>query len=265
MRNVNAIFYKQFNDTLKNPATLLQFIIYPIIAFVITRFVDFENMMNLEGMFEGMSGEIQAIMQAAMHEMQTTAQANMPNMTTMQATIFAGMGLIFIVAGIISADAETKSLRFLMMAGVKPASYLLGVGGVVFIVSFFTSLAFTLIGGFKGQNFWIFLAVMMSGVTASIVLGATFGILMKNQQAASGVAMPAAVILGFGPMIAQFNDDIARVFHVFYTQQINVVANYLTMGGAETSPWESFGIMWANVAVFSVLFALAYSRKGLAE
>ena len=265
MRNVNAIFYKQFKDTLKNPATLIQFIIYPLIAFVITRFVDFENVMNLEGMFEGMSGEIQALMQAAVLDMQTTTQVNMPNMTTMQATIFAGMGLIFIVAGIISADAETKSLRFLMMAGIKPASYLLGVGGVVFIVSFFTSLAFTLIGGFKGQDFCIFLAVMMSGVTASIVLGATFGILMKNQQAASGVAMPAAVILGFGPMIAQFNDDIARVFHVFYTQQINVVADFLTMGGAETSLWESFGIMWANVAVFSVLFALAYSRKGLAE
>ena len=265
MRNVNAIFYKQFKDTLKNPATLIQFIIYPLIAFVITRLVDFENMMNLEGIFEGMSGETQAIIQAAMLDMQTAAQANMPNMTTMQATIFAGMGLIFIVAGIISADAETKSLRFLMMAGVKPASYLLGVGGVVFTVSFFTSVAFTLIGGFKGLDFWIFLVAMMSGVTASIVLGAIFGVLMKNQQAASGVAMPAAVILGFGPMIAQFNDDIARVFHVFYTQQINVVANYLTMGAAETSLWESFSIMWANVAVFAVLFALAYSRKGLVE
>ena len=265
MRNVNAVFYKQFKDTLKNPATLIQFIIYPLIAFVITRFIDFENMMNLENMFEGMTEEAQAIVQAVALEMQSAAQANMPNMTTMQATIFAGMGLIFIVAGIISADAETKSLRFLMMAGVKPASYLLGVGGVVFFISIVTSVAFTLIGGFRGRDFWIFLASMMSGVTASIVLGAIFGILMKNQQAASGLAMPAAIILGFGPMMAQFNDNIARVFHIFYTQHINVVANYLTTGSAETSLWESFGIMWANIAVLGVLFALAYTRKGLAE
>jgi len=253
MKNVKAVFKKQLKDTFKNPATLIQFIIFPLLAFAITRMIDFEGMVNFD--FEGMTEEMLAY--AKVH-----AQASMPNMTTMQATVFAGMGLIPIVAGIIAEDIEKKSLRFLMMAGVKPSAYLLGIGGVVFIASFFTSVAFSLIGEFREQDFWIFLALMMSGVTASIVLGATIGILTKNQQAATGLSMPIALILGFGPIMAQFNDNIARWLHVFYTQQLNVVADYLTIGGTKTSPLQSFAIMWANVAVLGVLFVLAY-KKGL--
>jgi len=69
--------------------------------------------------------------------------------------------------------------------------------------------------------------------------------------------------LGFGPMMAQFNDTLARFLHVFYTQQLNVVANYLTTGGADTPLWQSFAIMWANAAVLGVLFMMAYKKKGL--
>jgi len=253
MRNIKAIFKKQLKDTLKNPAVLIQFMIFPFIAFVMTWLMDFESMMD----FEGMTEEMLAFAQENM-------QASMPNMTTMQATIFAGMGLIPIVAGIIAEDIEKKSLRFLQMAGVKPSSYLLGVGGVIFFVSFFSSIAFALIGGFTGQDFWIFTASMMSGVAASIVLGAAIGILTKNQQAATALSMPAAMILGFGPTMAQFNDTVARVLHVTYTQQLNVVTDYLTHG-ADVNLWQSFGIMWANVAVLGIFFAIAYRKKGLTE
>jgi len=238
MRSIKAIFKKQLKDTLKNPAVLIQFIIFPLIAFLMNM------VMNIDGLPEEMV-------------------ANMPNMVTMQATIFAGMGLIPIVAGIIAEDIERKSLRFLMMAGVKPSAYLIGVSGVIFIVSFFTSVAFGFISEFNGQDFWVFVGAMMSGVAASIVLGATIGILTKNQQAATALSMPAAIIFGFGPMMAQFNETIARALHIVYTQQLNVVTGYLTIGGAETGLWQSFAIIWANVVVLAALFAIAYKKKGL--
>jgi ABC-2 type transport system permease protein len=191
--------------------------------------------------------------------------ANMPNMVTMQATIFAGMGLIMVISGIVAENIEKKNLLFLMMAGVKPLSYLAGISGVILFVSFFTSAAFSLIGEFSGVDFWIFTAAMMSGVMASIVLGATIGIITKNQQSASGLSLPAAIIFGFGPMVAQFNETIARYLHPVYTQQLNVIANTLTSGAAETPLWQSFAIIWANVAVLGVLFAVVYKRKGLSE
>ena len=244
MRTVKAIFKKQLKATVKNPEILIQFIIFPLLAFAINMMMDMD--------FEGVPEDIAAML-----------MANMPNMVTMQATIFAGMGLITVMSGIIAEDMEKKSLRFLMMAGVKPGAYLLGISGVIFFVSFFTSVAFSFIGGFTGLDFLIFTAAMMSGVAGSIVLGATFGILAGNQQSASALVLPAAIILGFGPMMAQFNDTLARFLHVFYTQQLNVVANYLTTGGADTPLWQSFAIMWANAAVLGVLFMMAYKKKGL--
>ena len=244
MRSVKAVFKKQFKGTVQNPEVLMIFIIFPLLAFVM-------NLMVVTD-FEGVPADIS--------EMIT---ANMPNMVTMQASVFAGMGLITILAGIVAEDIEKKSLRFLMMAGVKPGAYLIGVSGVIFLVSFFTSVAFSFIGEFTGVDFWVFTAAMMSGVSGSIVLGATIGILAKNQQSASALALPLAIVLGFGPMMAQFNDGLARVLNIFYTQQLNVVANYLTMGGAETPLWQSFAIMWANVAVLGVLFAIVFTKKGI--
>ena len=236
MRSVKAIFKKQLKDTIKNMATLVQFIIFPAVAFAITVVMDTDT--------------IPEEMLAAM-----------PNMVTMMATVFAGMALVTISAGIIAEDKERKSLRFLIMAGVKPFAYLIGVGGVIAFVSIFTSVAFALIGRFSGIDFLIFVAAIMSGVIASILLGATVGILTRNQQAATALAMPIAMVLGFGPMMSMFNDTIARVLHIFYTQQLNVVVDYLA--GADTILWQSFAIIWANVAVLSILFVIVYKKKGL--
>ena len=244
MKHVNAVFYKQFKDTLKNVPTLFQFIMYPMMAWIMSVLAvpDFDDV--------GVPEEILLLI-----------ADNMPNMVTMMATVFAGMGLITIIPGIITEDTEKKSLRFMSMAGVKPLSYLIGVSGVMFFVSIFTSVAFSLIGGFRGVDFWIFTGAMMSGVTGSIMLGATIGVLSGAHQAAQGLALPAALVLGFGPMIAQFNDTVARVLHVFYTQQLNIVADYLTGGSVDTALWESFGIMWGNVAVLGLLFVLAFRKK----
>ena len=102
----------------------------------------------------------------------------------------------------------------------------------------------------------------MSGVAASIMLGSSIGILSKNQQSATGLAMPFAMILGFGPMMAQFNEDVGRALNFTYTQQLNVVSDYLT-GEITTPLWQSFAIMWGNVAVLAVMFVIVYAKKGL--
>jgi len=262
MRSFKAVFKKQLKDFLKNPAVLIQFAIFPLLAFMINVILDFDSMVNVEDIprIEGMTEEMIAeIMAAMMDSMNNT----MPNMVTMQATMFAGMALIPVVAGLIAEDIERKSLRFLMMAGVKPAPYLLGVGGVVFLISFLTAVAFAFVGSFSELDFLIFVAAMMSGIAGSIVLGATIGILTKNQQAATALAMPAALIIGFGPMLAQFNDNIANTLHFLYTQQLNIVADYLNGATVETALWQSFTIMWANVAVLGVLFVVVYTKKGI--
>ncbi|MCL2619423.1 MAG: ABC transporter permease [Defluviitaleaceae bacterium] len=239
MNNVKAIFKKQAKGILRNPESLIQFLIFPLVAFAMTAILNFDEYYFTEEML-----------------------ASMPNMVTMMATAFAGMALIPMVASIIAEDIEKKSLRFLRMAGMKPAPYLLGVGGVVLVVSMVTSVIFGFISDFSGADFWIFAGGIMSGVAASIVLGATIGILSKGQQSSTALSMPIAMVLGFGPMMAQFNDTVARILHPFYTQQLNVVADYLA--GNSTAPlWNSFAIMWGNVIVLGIIFALVYAKKGL--
>ena len=233
MSSVKAIFKKQIKDIMKNMSVLVTFFVFPAVAFAFSMLVD-----NVEGL---------------------------PNVTNMMASVFAGMGLVPAVAGIIAEDREKKCLRFLVMAGVKPPAYLFGIGSVIFFISFLPAIAFSFINEFRGQDFWIFVAAIMSGAAASIFLGATIGIISKNQQAATGLAMPVAMILGFGPMIAMFNETVERMFGIFYTQQFNVVADSLGLGSGfmPDSLWQSFGIMWINVGVLAVLFIVAFAKKGL--
>lgn len=237
MSGIKAVFKKQLKDTYKNMAILIQFLLFPAVAFITTELI-------------------------------AKTDDTMPNsmFATMMASIFAGMGLIPLVASIIAEDRERKSLRFLVMAGVKPSAYLLGIGTVILLASVLPAIAFSLIADFRGHDFWIFTAVIMSGVSASILIGAIIGIVSENQQAATGLSMPVAMIFGFGPMIAQFNEQAAQIFRFLYSQQFNIVANGLGFAGgydSGTNLWQSFGIMWANVAIMVVLFVYFYVKKGL--
>ena len=237
MNSVKAIFKKQLKDLLKNLAVLIQFIIYPVVGFAMTQLVALRDENIPDTMF-----------------------------VNMMAAIFVGMSLIPVTAGIIAEDRATKSLRFLVMAGVKPPAYLLGVGGVILGVSLLPSLAFTLIGRFSGYEFWLFLAVMVLGVITSTLLGLTIGIFVNNAQAAGGISMPFAVILGFTPMIAMFNEPMMRVTRFFYTQQINIVMNsFYSVSGyhLSTDLWESFIIIGGNIALMVILFSIVFVKKGL--
>ncbi|MCL2285056.1 MAG: ABC transporter permease, partial [Firmicutes bacterium] len=171
MRNAKEIFIKQAKDMFKNIGVLVQFIIFPVVALIMTRLVAMPNYDIPNDMF-----------------------------VTMMAAIFAGMGLVSSTAGVIAEDIENKSLRLLVMAGVKPQQYLLGVGGFILLAAAVTSVAFGVIGGFASAEMLKFLAIMVTGAAASIILGATIGIFAKNQQAATGIALPIAMILGFTPM-----------------------------------------------------------------
>ena len=229
MRSAKAIFIKQVLDLFKNYMVLIQYIIFPVVAFVFTELVAKADDTIPDSMF-----------------------------VTMFAAIFSGMTLISTTVSVIAEDRERKSLRFLIMAGVKPYEYLLGIGGVIICASLLVSVVFALMGGFAGREFVIFVSVMVLGSVASMLLGATIGIVSKNQQAATAVGMPIAMILGFGPMITMFNETAEKVFGIFYTQQMNVVANDFSVAIA-----QPLLVILANIAVLLILFILAYKKKGL--
>ena len=229
MRSSTAIFIKQFQDVFKNKGALLQFVTFPIIAFVMTNFVDERP--------DGMPDTI---------------------FISMFATMFIGMSMIAITSHIIAEDREKKSLRFLMMAGVKSHEYLLGVGGVLFVCVTVVSLLFVAMMPDKAMaERLIYLASLLLGGTASILFGAILGMLAKNEQAATSYGMTAGLLMGFGPMVAAFNYSLGRMFSIFYTM------NFIYHEAAFAQIPRQLGIISLNVAVLGVVFAWIYRKNGL--
>lgn len=229
MRSARTIFIKQAKDMFRNTGVLIMFIIFPAVAFIMTQLIAKSNDAIPSNMF-----------------------------VTMMAAIFAGMGLITSMSSIIAEDIERKSLRFLVMAGVKPHEYLLGTGGFVLLAGSITSVVFALIGDFTTVELLKFLAVMILSVAASIILGASIGMLAKNQQAATAIGMPVAMILGFTPMIATFNKTVEKMASALYTQQLNVIVNDFSANFT-----KALAVIGANILVLIVLFIWAYRKRGL--
>ena len=229
MTNAGAIAIKQAKDLLKNRAVLIQFLVMPAMALILTELV-------------------------------AKGEPELPNLmfVNMFASVFVGMIVVTSTTGIIAEDREHKSLRFLVMAGVKPAQYLAGIGVVVLVASAIVSVMFGLMGGFTLADFGKFMALMLVSSVASMTLGALIGILSKNQQAATAVAMPVAMVFGFAPMIAMFNDGVKRAFAPLYTMQASLALDDLSVGIG-----QPLLIMAANAAVLLVAFAIAYKKTGL--
>ena len=228
MRSIKAIFTKQAKDLIKSPMALVLFLVFPAVALIMTQLIDVEDFPN-NNLF-----------------------------VTMMAAIFAGMGLITAVADSIAEDIERKSLRFLVIAGVKPHQYLIGTGGFYLLAGTVTSVVFALIGDFTMQETLKFLAIMVSGVASSILLGATVGMYAGSRQKATALGMPVALLVGFTPMIAAFNETVERFAGFLYTQQINVIVNDFSV-----SLYRPLLVIAANIVVLTVLFVIAYKKRGL--
>lgn len=230
-RRTRAVFMKQLKDTLKNKATLIQFVMFPLLAFILT-----------EAIAKG--------------------QPNLPNnyFVIMFSTMYAGFVPMVTMSSIISEEKETHTLRVLMMANVKPWQYLMGTGGYVFLLSVLGAGVFGFIGGYVGWEFARFMAVMMCGVLASLLLGAAVGILSKNQMTSVAIVMPVAMVAAFMPMISMFNERFEAVAQVLYTQQISYMVSDISVANMTLTRFLIIGI---NMLVFVVLFVVAYKRGTL--
>jgi len=229
MKSIKAIFVKEVKNLLKTPAVLCQFAVFPLLAFVLTELVAKRDELMPDGTF-----------------------------IAMFLSMFVGMTITTTIATVIAEDREKKSLRFLVMAGVKPMEYLLGIGGAFIAAGLFVCAAFAVMNGLAGLVLVRFMGMLVLGLFSSVLLGALIGIFSKNQLTATTVGTPVGMVLGMGPMVATFDETAQRLFSVFYTQQISILTN---------NPLADFSrpvlVILSNIVVLAVLFTLAYGRKGL--
>lgn len=227
VQNITALFQKQLKDMLKNMPILVLFVIYPIVATVMTN-----------------------------------AMSDQPEAVTMFLSVFATMHCVFtpIVAtsSIIAEEKEKNTLRVLIMSNVTIQEYLLSIGGFVLIATLFTGCSFLFIHPQTLPASLLFLASVAIGGLISLALGMFIGLLSKNAAAANGLAVPFGMIFAFLPMLANFNKGIEAVSRFTYGQQIS----YLIAGKSFTT----FGIviLFINFIVLITVSTRLY-KKSIAD
>ncbi|KAB1438412.1 ABC transporter permease [Candidatus Galacturonibacter soehngenii] len=230
MKKVAAIFRKQLKDTLKNKEVLIQFIMFPVIATIM------QNSIRIEDMPRNY-------------------------FVILFATMYIGMSPLTSTASILAEEKEKNTLRVLLMSNVKASEYLLGVGSYIFLICMLGSVIFAVVGQYRGIEFVLFLSIMALGILISILIGAGIGTLSKNQMSATSVTVIVMLIFSFLPMIAMFNEGVAKVSRFTFSQQLN---DWLKGIGTISIHVDTIGILLLNMIVALLIFVLGYRRCKLA-
>ena len=172
-------FQKQIKDTFKNKEILIQFVMFPVLALIM------EELIHVEGLPRNY-------------------------FVNMFSSMFVGMAPLVSIAAVISEEKEKNTLRVLMMSGVKPAEYLLGIGSYIWLACMAGAFIMGMTGKYKGREFAVFLMVMGVGILASMLIGAAIGTLSRNQMMATSLMVPVmlvrilvnAVVMAFQMLLA---------------------------------------------------------------
>lgn len=229
MREATAIFRKQILDTRKNKAVLIQFVLFPIMTIVMS------NVVKVDDMPEFFYLKLFSIM-------------------------YMAMAPITSMSAIISEEKEKGTLRALMMSNVSPVSYLLGVGVYDFLACFIGTMVMSNFCGLDGTAWYKYLLVISCGLVISIVLGSAIGLMAKDQMSATSLSVPVMCLFTFLPMMAQFNDTIAKVAKIFYTQQLYLALTEINNVKIGT---EGLIVVLANAVVIIGFFIFAFHKEGL--
>jgi ABC-2 type transport system permease protein len=224
MRAIASIFGKQMADLPKNISISIIYIAFPVMAFI-------SGVMG-DNLAEAMAGF--AIFTAC----------TVPLMN---------------IAMTVAEDMEYKSLRFMVMAGVKPTQYLVGIMGFVCLMTLVPMALYTYFGEFVSQGVFVEMAVVsILSIAASAILGGIIGIFSKNVQQASAMSMPIVMIVMFLPTLSSLNETLERITGLLFPTQAVLIATY-----EEADLARATIVMGINIVVLLALFVLAYKKKGL--
>lgn len=229
MNKTIAILKRQFLDTLRNKAVLIQFLMFPMMTILMTQAIQVPNM----------PPRFFAILFA---------------------TMYIGMAPLVVMSSIISEEKEKNTLRVLLFANVKPREYIIGTGIYVFVMCMMGSIVFVICGDFKANEILIFEGIMAAGFVISIFVGACIGIFSKNQMAATAVTVPVMMIFSFVPMLSMFNEKIQIVSKLLYTEEIRKLMNSLTEGSLSVEGSFPAIVLICNGVIVLLVFRMGYKK-----
>ena len=227
-KSIQAILWKQSKDTLKNKAVLIQFILFPLMTIVM------ENAMNMQDMPAHFFVNLFGIM-------------------------YVGMAPLTSIAAIIAEEKEKNTLCVLKMCNVRAAEYLIGNAIYIITICMIGSLVMGLAGGYTGMNLFRFMLLMFVGHICSFLLGATIGLVSKNQMTATSINVPVMMVLSFLPMLSMFNETIKKFSKFLFSEQLYLLVNHLEQ---IKMTWETGFIMMGNIILIVAAFFVIYKKQG---
>ena len=141
---------------------------------------------------------------------------------------------------------------------MKSLQYLMGIG--IYVWSICMMGAVVMATGLPKQDILMYLFIMAIGFMISIFVGACIGIFATNQMSATSLVMPVMMVLSFLPMLAMFNEKIEKMARFFFTQQLKLCLNDMSIMGHSN---ETYIVLLVNVIIALLVFGLAFKKKGL--
>lgn len=225
--HVRAVFRKQIKETLKNKEVLVQFMMFPLIAVIM------ENLIHVEGMPKNF-------------------------FVNMFSAMYVGMAPLVAMVSILAEEKEKGTLRVLLMANVKSAEYLAGVGSYVWTACMAGACIFMVTGGYMGKAAIHFLLIMGIGIFISMMFGAAIGAASRNQMAATAVSVPVMLVLSFLPMLSTFNEKVEKLANFIYTQQVSILVSKVS---EKSATFQNVCVILVNIVFAAAFFVYAYRKS----
>ena len=176
--------------------------------------------------------------------------------------MYIGMAPLTSIAAVISEEKEKNTLRVLQMSNVKGAEYLLGNLIYIFVMCMIGSVVIGVAGGYTGKQLLTFLVIMAVGHLISAVLGAAIGVISKNQMSATSLTVPVMMIFSFLPMLAMFNETVAKVAKFVYSQQLHLLMQDLNRIKVSA---QCLAVLGVNLICVLAVFLFAYKSGFIKE
>jgi len=248
MNNIKAVFIKQFQSLLKNPIMLAQAFFYIILVLIITFLIGNDEVKDCNVCIPAY------VCETCLTE-NPPLDVPTPSLAGLFTVMFVGLAMVGAASALVVEDKKTMNLRFMTMANVKPKEYLIGTATSMASQALVVLIIFSLVGRYFGIEMLWFLATTGSGALVSILFGITLG-LSKYPY----LTTPLSLIVGMGPMLSTFNENLAHYLRFTYTQQINLaVSDFHSDYPLDLS--SNFLIIGINGLVILVLFVWML-RKG---
>lgn len=231
MGHIAAVFSKQCKEIIKSAHLLVLFIVFPVIAGVMTQSVG--EQLGEKDFFISIFGTMHVVF------------------TPIVAT-----------AAIVAEEKGKNTLRVLIMSGVRPYEYLLSIGSFVFLCTLASGCSFLLMGNFNAESCAVLLAGMSVGCICSIVLGLVIGGFASGMTNANALAVPFSMALAFLPMLAEFSDTIYGFSKFTYSQRIG---DMIQQASSYQLTGEAAVTILINLLLFTVVYIVIFRHNRMDE